>query len=90
MERNVREFEAETGAGTGSFPRITFNPDVMGGKPRVRGMRVTVDMIVGMTAAGHSEKELLKLYPYLEAEDIRESLACTEGRSPRVRSLPIA
>ena len=75
MERNTTEFLRETGANVGGFPRITFNPDVMGGKPCIRGMRVTVDMIVGMTSAGHSEKDSLKLYPYLEAEDIQESLA---------------
>ena len=66
------------------FARITFNPEVMGGKPCIRGMRVTVDMIVGMTSSGHSEKKLLQLYPYLEAEDIQESLAYAAWRDSKI------
>lgn len=54
--------------------RIIVNPAVMGGKPCIRGMRVTVGMIVGMLAEGHSHGEILKLYPYLEAEDIAQAL----------------
>ena len=54
--------------------RITFNPHVMGGKPCVRGMRVTVGMIVGLVASGHSKQDILQMYPYLEAEDIDEAL----------------
>lgn len=53
--------------------RITLNPEVMGDKPCIRGMRVTVGMIVGMIAAGHSREEILKLYPYPEAGDIEEA-----------------
>ena len=56
------------------FERITFNPEVMGGKPCIRGMRVTVGMIVGLVAAGKTEDEILGMYPYLEREDIREAL----------------
>ena len=54
--------------------RITLDPDVMGGKPCIRGMRVTVGAIVGMVAAGHAHAEILKLYPYLESEDIHQAL----------------
>lgn len=54
--------------------RITRNPNVMGGKPCVRGMRVTVGMIVGQIGAGHSIEELLADYPYLEREDILQAL----------------
>ena len=54
--------------------RITFDPRVMGGKPCIRGMRVTVGMVVELVAAGHSTDRILKGYPYLEAEDIREAL----------------
>ncbi len=54
--------------------RITFNPKVMGGKPCIRGMRVTVGMIVGQIAAGRSVPEILDDYPYLEAEDVTQSL----------------
>jgi uncharacterized protein (DUF433 family) len=54
--------------------RITFNPDIMGGKPCLRGMRVTVGTVVGLVASGHSFTDILKAYPYLEEEDIREAL----------------
>ena len=54
--------------------RITFDPDMMGGKPCIRGMRVTVGMIIGLLATGHSKEEVLKLYPYLESEDVEEAL----------------
>ena len=57
-----------------SLKRITFDPEVMGGKPCVRGMRVTVGMIVGLVASGYSNQSILKLYPYLELEDIEEAL----------------
>jgi uncharacterized protein (DUF433 family) len=54
--------------------RITRNPAVMGGKACIRGMRVTVSMIVGQIGAGHSIDELLASYPYLEREDILQAL----------------
>ncbi|MBF0180306.1 MAG: DUF433 domain-containing protein [Magnetococcales bacterium] len=56
------------------FDRITQHPDVMGGKPCVRGMRVTVGMIVGQIGAGHSFEDILADYPYLEREDILQAL----------------
>ena len=54
--------------------RITRDPNVMGGKPCIRGMRVTVGMIVGQIGAGHSIEELLADYPYLEREDVLQAL----------------
>ena len=57
-----------------NLDRITQNPDVMGGKPCIRGMRVTVGMIVGQIGAGISIEELLSDYPYLEYEDIMQAL----------------
>jgi len=60
--------------------RITHDPEVMGGKPCIRGLRVTVGMIVGLMAAGHSEEEILNAYPYLEEEDLREALAYAAWR----------
>jgi len=63
------------------FERITIDPQVMGGKPCVRGMRVTVGTIVGLLAEGHSSSELLKLYPYLESADITAALAYAAWRS---------
>ena len=54
--------------------RITTDPQVMGGKPCIRGLRVTVGTIVGLVAAGRSKEEILKLYPYLEEPDIAASI----------------
>jgi len=54
--------------------RITRDPAVMGGKACIRGMRVTVGMIVGQIGAGHTIDELLADYPYLEREDILQAL----------------
>lgn len=60
--------------------RITINPEVMGGKPCIRGLRVTVGTIVGLVAAGHSIQDILKLYPYLEKEDIQQALTYAAWR----------
>lgn len=60
--------------------RITRNPEVMAGKPCIRGMRVTVGTIVGLVASGHSWREILNAYPYLEEEDIRQALAYAAWR----------
>ena len=62
------------------LPRITFDPDVMGGKACIRGMRVTVGTVVGLLAAGRSPEEILKAYPYLEREDIDQALAYAAWR----------
>lgn len=51
--------------------RVTIHPDIMGGKPCIRGMRVTVGTIVGLIASGASFPEILEFYPYLEEEDIK-------------------
>ena len=53
--------------------RITINPKIMGGKPCIRGLRVTVGTIVGLIAAGQNNQEILKLYPYLEEEDLQQA-----------------
>lgn len=55
--------------------RITHDPAVMGGKPCIRGMRVTVGTILGLLAAGQSHAEVLAAYPYLEADDVTAALA---------------
>jgi uncharacterized protein (DUF433 family) len=71
--------------------RITRNPDVMGGKPCVRGMRVTVGTIAGLVAAGHSFSEILAAYPYLKTEDIRQTLAYAAWRVEEIEvPLPAA
>lgn len=75
-----------------TFPkleRITFDPSVMGGRPCIRGMRVTVGTILGLIAAGADSSEALKLYPYLEAEDVPAALAYGSWRSEE-RELPLA
>ena len=56
------------------FPRITIDPEVMTGKPCIRGMRVTVGMILGNLGSGVSIEELLGSYPYIEREDVLESI----------------
>jgi len=61
--------------------RITQQPDVMGGKACIRGMRVTVGMIVGQIGAGHSVDEILIDYPYLEREDIMQALRYAAWRT---------
>jgi uncharacterized protein (DUF433 family) len=60
--------------------RITINPEVMGGKPCIRGMRVTVGTVVGLMASGRSVKEILDAYPYLEEADIYEALTYASWR----------
>ncbi len=67
-----------------TIDRITFDPDVMGGKPCIRGMRVTVGTIVGLLAAGRSQQEVLAAYPYLEPADIQAALAYAAWRSEEV------
>ena len=63
-----------------SLTRITFDSDIMGGKPCIRGMRVTVGTIVGLIASKYTKAEILELYPYLEANDIDEALAYAAWR----------
>ncbi len=66
-----------------NFPeinRITIDPAIMGGKPCIRGMRVTAGMITGLVASGASFPEIIELYPYLEEEDIRAALAHASWR----------
>jgi uncharacterized protein (DUF433 family) len=64
--------------------RITHNPSIMGGKPCIRGMRVTVGTIVGLLAAGRTHEEILRAYPYLEAGDIQAALAYAAWRSEEI------
>lgn len=64
--------------------RITRHPTVMGGKPCIRGMRVTLGTIVGLIAAGRSRDEILADYPYLEAEDIGDALSYAAWRAEEV------
>lgn len=72
-----------------NLARITFDPAVMGGKPCIRGMRVTVGAIVELLAAGGTETEILKAYPYLEPEDLRAALAYAAWRAEE-KDVPLA
>jgi uncharacterized protein (DUF433 family) len=67
-----------------NLDRITFNPNQMGGKPCIRGMRITVGTIVGLLASGHSQNEILKAYPLLEIEDLLQSLSYASWRAEEV------
>jgi uncharacterized protein (DUF433 family) len=71
--------------------RITLDPAVMGGKPCIRGLRVTVGTVIGLLAAGRSRDDILKAYPYLEADDIDQALTYAAWRvEEREVSLPVA
>jgi uncharacterized protein (DUF433 family) len=69
--------------------RITFDPLVMGGKPCIRGLRVTVGTLVGLIGAGRTIEEVLDAYPYLEREDVLEALTYAAWRAEE-RELPLA
>lgn len=69
--------------------RITFDPAVMGGKPCIRGLRVTVGMIVGLLAEGKTHREILDAYPYLEPADIDEALSYAAWRVEE-REIPLS
>lgn len=62
------------------FPRISHDPAVMGGKPCIRGLRITVSTIVGLIASGSSRERILQSYPQIEEADIDESLAYAAWR----------
>jgi len=68
--------------------RITFDPQVMGGRACIRGLRVTVGAIVGLVASGHSTEAILQAYPYLEEEDVRQALAYSAWRAAEIE-LPL-
>ena len=72
-----------------NLPRITFNPEIMGGKPCIRGMRVTVGTIVGLIASGKNIDEVLSEYPYLEREDVLQALSYAAWRAEE-REVPLA
>lgn len=72
-----------------SFQRITLDPTVMGGKPCIRGLRVTVGTIVGLLASGYSNTDILHAYPYLEPEDITAALSYAAWRTEEAE-LPLA
>jgi uncharacterized protein (DUF433 family) len=56
------------------FDRITFDPNIMGGKACIRGMRITVSTVLGLVASGMNTEQIIADFPYLEPDDIRQSL----------------
>lgn len=70
------------------FSRITVDPEQMGGVPCIRGLRIPVSMVIGLLADGVSEKQILKDYPDLEPEDIREALRFA-AESVREKQIPL-
>ena len=72
------------------YDRITRTAGVMAGKACIRGMRVTVGMIVGQIGAGHTVEELLDDYPYLEREDILQALRYAAWKVEDRESEPVA
>jgi uncharacterized protein (DUF433 family) len=68
--------------------RITTDPAVMGGKPCIRGQRVTVGMLIGLVASGKTTPQILALYPYLEADDITQALRYAAWRAEEIE-LPL-
>ncbi len=66
---------------TPTLDRITIDPAIMGGKPCIRGLRVTVGTVLGLLAAGHSNEQILEAYPYLEKADITAALEYGAWRS---------
>lgn len=67
-----------------NLDRITFNPNQLGGKPCIRGMRITVGTVVGLLAEGHSFEEILVAYPYLEEQDLFQALSFAAWRTKEI------
>ncbi|PJJ83629.1 DUF433 domain-containing protein [Mucilaginibacter auburnensis] len=72
-----------------NLTRITLDPNIMGGKPCIRGLRVTVGTIIGLLASGITIDAVLAMYPYLQKEDIMEALAYAAWRSEEIE-VPLA
>ena len=70
------------------FTRITVSPEMMGGVPCIRGMRIPVATVVGMVADGMTEEQILAAFPDLQHEDIREALQYA-AEAVRERELPL-
>ncbi len=64
------------------FDRITFNPNIMGGRACIRGMRITVALILNLVANGMTTEEIIRAYPYLEPEDIQQALCYAAEKMP--------
>lgn len=71
-----------------TFTRITVDPNQMGGVPCIRGLRIPVATVIGMLADGMTESEILKHYPDLQSEDIREAMKFA-AEALQERELPV-
>lgn len=69
-----------------TLDRITLNPQVMGGRPWIRGLRVIAGTVAGLVAIGHTQTYILKLYPCLEVEDIVQALKYAAWRAEEIES----
>lgn len=69
--------------------RITVDSEVMGGKPCIRGLRITVGMLVGLISAGRSVEDIVAAYPLLESADVRQALAYAAWRAEEIE-VPLA
>jgi uncharacterized protein (DUF433 family) len=69
--------------------RITMDPQVMGGKPCIRNLRVTVGTLVGLMASGKTIDDVLAAYPYIERDDVLEALTYAAWRAEE-KELPLA
>lgn len=67
-----------------TLDRIVLNPEIMGGKPCIKGLRMTVGTIIGLLASGISNSEILQMYPYLQQEDIMQALSYAAWRSEEI------
>lgn len=72
-----------------NLERITLNPDIMGGKPCIRGLRMTVGTVIGLLASGLTIDDILKMYPYLQHEDVMAALSYAAWRSEELE-VPLA
>ena len=72
-----------------NLDRITLDPTVMGGKPCIKGLRLTVGTVIGLLASGISSDEILAMYPYINMEDILQALSYAAWRSEEVE-VPLA
>jgi uncharacterized protein (DUF433 family) len=72
-----------------TLSRITLDPAVMGGKPCIRGTRVTVGTVVGLIASGQTKETIIKAYPYIQAQDVQEALEYAAWRVEEIE-IPLA
>ena len=72
-----------------NLERITLNPEIMGGKPCIKGLRMTVGTVIGLLASGLTTGEILKMYPHLQLEDIMAALSYAAWRSEEIED-PLA